>query len=101
MADDLMRCVLDEVISAVKHIEEQSGREALDLDGSVVPLEMGGFDSLNCVETVVILSERLGVTVEHRVFATSGGVPLSCTDIARAIVAEHGSAIKIPSGASE
>lgn len=98
MANDVMNQVLDEILSAVKEIEVQCGREPRTLDGAVVPLAMGGFDSLNCVEAVVILSERLGVTVEHTVFSNSIGVPLSCTDIARTIVAEHGGALKLPTG---
>ena len=101
MPDDVMNWVLDEILAAVKEIEEQSGRQPPpQLDGAVVPLAMCGFDSLTCVETVVLLSERLGVTVEHRIFATSCGVPASCADMARSIVAEHGSALKPPTGAT-
>src|SRR4051812_5966571 len=99
MADDVMNWVVDEVLAAVTEIEEQCGRQPQQLDGAAVPLAMGGFDSLNCVEAVVLLSERLGVTVEHRVFATSRGVPVSCADIARTIVAQHGSTLKLPTGA--
>jgi hypothetical protein len=101
MAEDVTRRVLDEVLAAVKEIEEQSGRGPPELDGAVVPLAMGGFDSYNCVEAVVILSERLGVKVGHQVFATRGGVPLSCADIARTIVTEHGTALNFPAGATE
>lgn len=100
MADDAMNWGLGETLVAVTEIEEHCGRVPPLLDGAVVPLAMGGFDSLNCMEAVVLLSERLGVTVEHRVFATSRGVPVSCADIARAIVAEHGSGLKPPSGAT-
>ncbi|MET0399160.1 MAG: hypothetical protein ABW277_20370 [Longimicrobiaceae bacterium] len=100
MADDMMKWVLDEILEAVKEIEAQCGRQPPQLDGAVVPLAMGGFDSLNCMEAVVLLSERLGVTVEHRVFATGRGVPVSCADIARTIIAEHGSALKNPRGAT-
>jgi len=98
MADDLMNRVLGEILAAVKEIEEQCGRPPPVLNGAVVPLAMGGFDSLNCLEAAVILSDRLGVTIEHRVFATSRGVPVSCADIARTIVAEHGSALKPSTG---
>lgn len=101
MADKVMNWVLGEILAAVKEIEEQCGRVPQLLDGAVVPLAMGGFDSLNCLEAAVILSDRLGVTVEHRVFATSRGVPVSCADIARTIVAEHGSALNLPTGATE
>jgi hypothetical protein len=99
MADDVMKWVLGEILGAVKEIEEQCGRAPPLLDGAMVPLAMGGFDSLNCLEAVVILSDRLGVTVEHRVFATSRGVPVSCADIARTIIAEHGPALNLPTGA--
>ena len=101
MADDAMNWGLGETLVAVTEIEEHCGRVPPLLDGAVVPLAMGGFDSLNCSEAAVILSDRLGVTVEHRVFATSHGVPVSRADIARTIIAEHSSALNLPMGVTE
>lgn len=98
--DDLTKWVLGELLAAVKEIDEQCGRHPPPMDGDVVPLEMGEFDSLNCLEASVLISARLGVTVEHRVFANSRGVPVSCATIAREIVEEHGSALKPAAGVS-
>ena len=97
---DVIEWVLNEVVAAVREIDVQCGREPPHLDESVIPLGMGGFDSLNCLEAAVLLSDRLGVTVEHRVFATSRGIPISCAAIAREIVAQHGAALKPLAGAT-
>jgi hypothetical protein len=97
MPEDITTWMTAEVIRAVEYIQVQCGRETEELDERVAPLlHLDGFDSLNCMEASVLLSHRLGVTVEHRVFATSRGQPLSCAEIARTIVAQHGSGLARP-----
>lgn len=97
MPEDTTTWMIAQIIWAVSEIQVQCGREVGAMDGTVVPLS-DGFDSLNCMEASVLLSKRLGVTVEHRVFATSRGAPVSITQIAQTIVSKHGSRINWASG---
>lgn len=96
MPEDTATWMVAQVIWAVSEIQVQCGLEVGAMDGTVVPLS-DGFDSLNCLEASVLLSKRLGVTVEHRVFATSRGVPVSIAQIARTIISQHGAQINRPS----
>jgi hypothetical protein len=98
MAENYTTWVTAEVIRAVAEIQVQCGREVGELNEHVVPLlDLGGFDSLNCLEAAVLLTGRLGVEVEHRVFATKRGQPISCADIARTIIGQHGLRLVRPS----
>ena len=99
MPENITTWVTAEVIRAVSEIQVQSGRQERDVDVRIVPLlHLEGFDSLNCLEASVLLSERLGVEVEHNVFASNRGQPHSCEEIAKVIVMMYGPKLAMPAG---
>ena len=87
------------VRDAVGAIQRQCGREVLEIDDSIVPLQdLGAFDSLNVTEACVLLSAEIGVKVEPNVFASNRGCPLPIGDIARGIIARYGKKLKLTDG---
>jgi len=53
--------VADQLIAAITEVQERSGRPLESIDSATVPLaDIMGFDSLNIVEVVAIVSSSLG-----------------------------------------
>lgn len=62
--------VTQTLIEVLVEIQQDSGRPIPEnIDQDTCPFyDFPGFDSLNCVEASVDLSERFGCTIEHDVF---------------------------------
>lgn len=62
MKQELVR---QSVIEAILDIQRESGWPAQAIGGQTCPItDLPGFDSLNCVEATMLVSERLGVEIE-------------------------------------
>lgn len=78
------------VINAISEIQEMSGRECPEITGETVPIgDVPGFDSLNGLETTILIDQRLGIETpdDARLFTNDTGqraIPVS--EIAQRIV---------------
>ena len=59
--DELLAILMD----AVSELQISSGLEPPTLSAESKPRDLAEFDSLQCLEFGVLLSERLGVEIEH------------------------------------
>ncbi len=60
---------IDKAIDAVRQIQQESMRPVAQFTAATRPLEdIEGFDSLNCVEAAVKLTEMLNVDIPDSVF---------------------------------
>ena len=66
--------IVDQVIEAVRQVQEASGRTAEDISADTRPLEdIDGFDSLSGVEASALLSEALRCEIQDNAFLSQGG----------------------------
>lgn len=76
------------VLAVVSEIQANSGRSTAGLNESTCPLTgMPGFDSINAVESSMLLSERLGCEVKPDIaLFAQGGRPRSIAQITKELV---------------
>ena len=80
----------DAVIKAIGEIQKMSGRKCPKITGNTIPIGgVPGFDSLNGLEAIVLIDERLGIETptDARWFTNATGqtaIPVS--EIAQRIV---------------
>jgi acyl carrier protein len=96
MSEDSTReFVRDRLIKTLSAIQSNAGRETPAITNETVPFDdLPGFDSLNAVESSVILSSTVEVEISETVFfPQNGSKHLTLGEIVEAIVANHGSHI--------
>src|SRR5205085_9808878 len=92
--DDYRKFVTDKLIETLSEIQNNAGRELPAITEATVPLEdLPGFDSLNAVESSVLLSEKVATEIDETVFFAKRIHQPTVREIVDSILQKHGNEI--------